>query len=218
MRPCEVVPLAAALLHKSWADTSPMEAETEEVNKSISVLLRAGMSTPDLRAASGLGVDVEGAGVSKTAYLAIKWPISLFYVAIAFARHDPLCRVLAVALAVLEVTFAAIAFTAPQDRRAFAIKLAHMMFVAGLPVLGLLSLAIGERLVPMTVRMQQVAGFMLIPFMISVCIGSTLGIHRIARIPVIGVPLAQRLATRGKRSQSQLPKQNVFPCASSSVV
>lgn len=166
------------------------------VDHSIDVLRCAGMSTPSLRDASLAGVRFENAGLMEFAFLALKYPSSMYFSWSLVQFGSWLLVFLGVALALLEAAWTVLLILFQRDRRALHLKIAYRIFMLGLPCLILVRLLVGSPLVPLrSPSMALLAGLMLCPCCgLASCL-SMLGASRIARI--FGPRFARVLVARG---------------------
>lgn len=184
---------SSADYHSIW---SAVGDKVVAVDHSIDVLRCAGMSTPSLRDASIAGVRFENAGLMEFAFLAFKYPCSVYF-SFSFVHFGGWLLVcLGVALVLLEVTWTVLLFLFQRDRRALHLKIAYRIFMLGLPCLILVRLIVGSPLVPLrSPSMAVFAGLMLVPTCGLASLLSALGASRLARI--LGPRFARLLVARG---------------------
>lgn len=192
------------------ADEANIRAEigsrTDEVDTTINLLVRAGLSTPSLRAAQRLGVEMAGAGFSEYAFAFLMFTSSW---AGGWRLRDHMFSYRmnsALDLGVYVCLFMNKAFSLafvmyfagmPADARAFAYRVLHKCgaSVAILPwaLIAIWHLKGGITFGEMQILMHMTMLIIwLVVFPVSVA-----RIHRVARIPHCGPMIANILATRG---------------------
>mmetsp|Transcript_27812 Transcript_27812/g.79878 ORF Transcript_27812/g.79878 Transcript_27812/m.79878 type:complete len:576 (+) Transcript_27812:111-1838(+) len=166
------------------------------VDHSIDVLRSAGMSTPSLRDASLAGVPVKNAGLMEFAFLALKYPTSIYFSWGLLCFDSLLMVCLAVMMLLVELVWTALLMLLQRDRRALHLMIAYKLFMLALPCIVLARLGVASPLVPLrSPKMALWCGLLLCPLQALGCCLSLLGVSGIVRIA--GPRFARLLVARG---------------------
>eukprot|EP00443_Scrippsiella_acuminata_P130738 CAMPEP_0115603064 /NCGR_PEP_ID=MMETSP0272-20121206/16230_1 /TAXON_ID=71861 /ORGANISM="Scrippsiella trochoidea, Strain CCMP3099" /LENGTH=570 /DNA_ID=CAMNT_0003038565 /DNA_START=48 /DNA_END=1760 /DNA_ORIENTATION=- len=178
-----------------------------DVNSAIRTLLRAGMSSHELRQAVNAGVDVKQFSDVNVAFMVLTC-IRVANTTILSHKGGVLPGLQVVYIAFVCIILA-IFFFSRLDGRAFcALAMARVSLALDWP-----SYMIAQALwradvveVPVMLQIQVTAAIVTLA---CVAVPSTLGIHRVARIPICGRFIAQLLVSRGFRQLCRPQKGTV---------
>eukprot|EP00928_Gymnodinium_smaydae_P004464 TRINITY_DN11517_c0_g1_i1.p1 TRINITY_DN11517_c0_g1~~TRINITY_DN11517_c0_g1_i1.p1 ORF type:complete len:691 (-),score=95.77 TRINITY_DN11517_c0_g1_i1:190-2262(-) len=187
----------------SRADELSIRAEIkdcmQDVDDSIHVLLRAGMSTPSLRQAWKLGVDVTGAGRTEFAFVAFTLHYAATTATFGLKWNETETIILNSVIWLLLIAWLALLCFLGPDGRRFAIQvLQKVALFSGMPLTIILNILEQYQMVKWHLMQRYISFTHLIEWSLLVSL-SAARIHRVASIYCIGPRLAQLLSARGFR-------------------